>query len=216
MYTISQILYKDILAIHSLSVPPGRVTCITGESGTGKTTFLKLLNRLISPDRGEIYFNGTPLSEIDPVILRRQAVMLPQVPPMFAGNVRDNLQIGLFFAGKPPAPEEKMHRMLAQLGLKKELEDDPGKFSGGEKQRLALARVLLADPPVMLLDEPSASLDEGTGHAVISRVVATSREAGKTLVMVTHSLAIAREFADYLVTLKPGRPAGIREAAWTV
>jgi putative ABC transport system ATP-binding protein len=216
MFNIYNIRYKDILEIDNLSLPPERVTCITGESGSGKTTLLKLLNRLISPDRGEITFGGRPLTEIDPVALRRQAVMLPQVPSVFAGNVRDNLQVGLLFAEKPPATEESMLQVLEQLSLKKGLSDDPEKFSGGERQRLALARVLLADPPVLLLDEPSASLDEGTEHTVISRLVAIAGARAKTLVMVTHSGAIAREFADYLVELNPGRPAGIRRATWTV
>jgi len=214
MFNIEKIRYKDILAINSLAIPSQRVTCITGESGSGKTTLLKLLNRLSSPDRGEIFFDGTALADISPVSLRRQAVMLPQVPPVFTGNVRDNLQIGLVFAEKPSATEESMRLVLEQVTLKKELDDDPGKFSGGEKQRLALARVLLADPPVMLLDEPSASLDEGTADAVISRLVATARERRKTLVMVTHSRVIAQKFADYLVVLDSGRPAGIREAIW--
>lgn len=100
MFVLKNVKYKDILNIEELHIPPRKITVITGKSGTGKTTLLKMLNKLISPDSGEIFFKGTPLKEIDSVELRRKVVMLPQFPVVFPGNVKENLILGLKFSGK--------------------------------------------------------------------------------------------------------------------
>ncbi|ABQ46750.1 ABC transporter related [Thermotoga petrophila RKU-1] len=204
MFVLKNVKYKDILNIEELHIPPRKITVITGKSGTGKTTLLKMLNKLISPDSGEIFFKGTPLKEIDSVELRRKVVMLPQFPVVFPGNVKENLILGLKFSGKKIPHDEELRNILKFVMLEKDLNDDPEKFSGGEKQRLALARVLLMDPEVLLLDEPTSSLDEKTGIEIIKKVSNFAKNREKTLVIVTHNPEL-KKFADVLIELKNGR-----------
>lgn len=205
MFTLKDVTYRDIVDIPHLDIPSGKVTCIVGRSGSGKTTTLRMLNRMISPDTGTILYKGTPISEIDPVRLRRQVVMLPQTPVMFDGTIRDNLLIGLEFSEREPVPDDALHRVLEIMDLRKELEDDAATLSGGEKQRVALGRILVMRPAAALLDEPSSALDEGTERAVIGRLADAARERGVTVVMVTHSRPLAEAVADHLVEIEAGR-----------
>lgn len=205
MFTLKDVTYRDIVDIPHLDIPSGKITCIVGRSGSGKTTTLRMLNRMISPDTGTIIYKGTPISEIDPVRLRRQVVMLPQTPVMFDGTIRDNLLIGLEFSEREPVPDDALRRVLEIMDLRKELEDDAATLSGGEKQRVALGRILVMRPDAALLDEPSSALDEGTERAVIGRLADAARERGVTVVMVTHSRPLAEAVADHLVEIEAGR-----------
>lgn len=205
MFTLKDVTYRDIVDIPHLDIPSGKVTCIVGRSGSGKTTTLRMLNRMISPDTGTILYKGTPISEIDPVRLRRQVVMLPQTPVMFDGTIRDNLLIGLEFSEREPVPDDALRRVLEIMDLRKKLDDDAATLSGGEKQRVALGRILVMRPDAALLDEPSSALDEGTERAVIGRLADAARERGVTVVMVTHSRPLAEAVADHLVEIEAGR-----------
>lgn len=211
MFSLRDVRYKDILDIPHLEIPEGQVTCIVGKSGSGKTTLMRLLNRMISPDAGTITYNGTPVTDIDPIELRRRVVMLPQSPVMFDGTIRDNLLKGREFAGKPMVDDDILHRIMDVMDLKKDLDGDAATLSGGEKQRVALGRVLAMRPEVALLDEPSSALDQGTEDTIMARLVAGAREYGVTLVIVTHSRALAKAIAQNLIEMEGGRviqPAG--------
>jgi putative ABC transport system ATP-binding protein len=164
-----------------------------------------MLNNLVSPEKGSVYYKGENVAGLDPVELRRSVVMLPQNPVVFPGSVADNLMIAREFAGKSPAKDEALAGILKTVKLQKKLSDDPTEFSGGEKQRLALARVLLLEPEALLLDEPSSALDERTEGEVIGSVVDFVRRRRLTLVMVVHSRELAMRFADTLVTVKNGK-----------
>ena len=204
MFRLEAVSYKNILAIEQLTLPGNKVTCIIGESGSGKTTLLRLLNKMVSPDSGEIYYQNIPLSAIPAIELRRKVVMLQQLPVIFPGSVGENLLAGLKFAEKPPASAEKLYETLALVHLRKELNNSAEKLSGGEKQRLALGRILLLKPDVMLLDEPSAGLDEETEQLIINSLVTFSRQNHKTLIMVTHAKQVARDYAQYLIEVHNG------------
>lgn len=204
LFELKGVKYKNILNIDYLNIPDNMVTCIVGESGSGKTTLLRHLNNLISPDSGQILYKGRDIESIDPIKLRRQVVMAPQTPVIFPGNVRHNLIIGLLFSEKPMVSDDKLKRYMGIVHLYKGLGEDTAKFSGGEKQRLCLARVLLLEPEVLLLDEPSSALDEDTEHLVIGRIVEYAKDDGKTVVMVTHSKAVAQQYGDVIVTVDKG------------
>jgi putative ABC transport system ATP-binding protein len=204
MFTLIDVQYKDILDIKSLNIKKNKVTCIVGESGSGKTTLLKLLNKLISCDRGEIFYNGENIREINSVQLRREVVMLSQAPAIFKGSIKDNLLIGLQFAEKPLVTDERLNNVLKLVRLDKDLLEDADKLSGGEKQRLAIGRVLLLEPEVLLLDEPSSALDEDTEHILVEALVKFAKENQKTLIMVTHSKKVANQYSDDMIEIKKG------------
>lgn len=203
MFVLKSVKVKEIIYIDNLEIQTGKVTCIVGPSGSGKSTILRLLNHLASPDFGEVLFKNTPLNEMNPIELRRQVVMAAQTPVIFSGTVEDNLQIGLKLAEKEPASEPDMKQVLQMVRLNKELSKEASDLSGGEKQRVALARILLMKPDVVLLDEPSSALDDETANLVISSVVETVKKAGNTLVMITHDMELANELADEIIDISP-------------
>ncbi|AOY74980.1 ABC transporter ATP-binding protein [Clostridium formicaceticum] len=204
MFLLKEVKYKDILDIKKLTIKKHKVTCIVGESGSGKTTLLKLLNKLISCDYGEIFYENQSLKEINSVDLRRNVVMLPQYPAIFGGSIKDNLLIGLKFSEKQPISDDKLFQVLEVVKLNKKLDEDAEKLSGGEKQRIALARVILMEPEVLLLDEPSSALDEDTEHIIIDALVNYTKQNNKTLIMVTHSKKVANDFSDEIIEIKKG------------
>jgi putative ABC transport system ATP-binding protein len=204
-FTLTDIRFKDVLDIDSLQIDACRVSAIVGPSGGGKTTLLRILNRMSSPDSGQVLFFGEPVEQKDPVQLRRRVIMLTQMPVIFPGTVRENLLIGSRLAEKQEPAAEDIQAIMRRVGLDKDLSTDAAQLSGGEKQRLALARVMLMDPEVLLLDEPSASLDEETEARVFDLVTEFCRERCKTLVMVTHSEKGFTGYYDCLIRIRDGK-----------
>ncbi|RQD67349.1 MAG: ATP-binding cassette domain-containing protein [Tindallia sp. MSAO_Bac2] len=201
MFEFKNVTYKDILHIKSLSIQEHAITSIVGQSGSGKTTFLRLLNKLNSYDQGEIRYRNKPLDQLNSIELRREVVMLPQTPAIFNGSIKENLLIGLTFSEKPSVSDEKLLEILELIQLKKELHQDTDKLSGGEKQRIALGRMILMEPEVLLLDEPSSALDDVTENIIIEALVNYTKRNRKTMVMVTHSRSIARQFSDVIIEI---------------
>lgn len=205
LFLLSKVKSKDILDIQHLEIAEGKITCLVGQSGSGKTTLLKLLNKMISPDSGVVKLRGKDIEEIDSIALRREVVMLSQTPAIYPGNIRDNLLIGLRFAEQEEVSDEKLKEVLQYHELDKSLDDPVDNMSGGEKQRLALARLFLLDAKVILLDEPSSALDDGTEKSVMEGLAAYVRENQKSLIIVTHSKALVEYIADNLVEIQEGR-----------
>lgn len=203
MFEFNQVVYQNILSIDSLKIERKHVTCIVGQSGGGKTTFLRLLAKLISPTSGDILYDGKSLETLDSLTYRQSVVMMSQKPPLFEGTIRDNFVRTLSFHQKP-VWEDQLLNVLTIVQLDKPLETPVSTLSGGEAQRVALARVLLLDPDVILLDEPSSALDEATEAQLIETVVEYVKEGQKTLIMVTHSKAMARRHGDRIVTIHQG------------
>ncbi|WP_163537913.1 ABC transporter ATP-binding protein [Gracilibacillus sp. YIM 98692] len=199
MFTVNGLIYKNILHIDKLEIPDHKIICLFGESGSGKSTLLKMFNQMLSPDDGEITYKSQPIQEFPSVELRREVVMLGQDPIVFDETVRENLQKGLEFAERELEDDQTLIKMLGKLKLDKSLDEDASKLSGGEKQRIALARVLLMKAEVYLMDEPTSALDENTEHLVMDVFTEFIRTHQKTAVMVTHSKEVAEKYADQVV-----------------
>jgi putative ABC transport system ATP-binding protein len=204
-FQLEDVRFKGVLNIESLRIEACRVSAIVGPSGGGKTTLLRILNRMTTPDTGRVLFFGQSIEQMDPVHLRRRVVMLTQMPVIFAGTVRENLLIGSRLAEKEEPEDGAIAAIMSRVGLGKDLSADAARLSGGEKQRLALARVMLMDPQVMLLDEPSASLDEQTEIRIFDLVTEFCRERCKTLIMVTHSEKGFTGYYDILIRIREGK-----------
>jgi len=207
MFKLTNIKFKNILDIKEIDLDKSIVTAILGSSGGGKTTFLKLLNNMITADQGKITYRGKDIESYDPVALRREVVMLPQDPVIFKGTIRDNFKITEEIAENGISNNLNYEELLEKVSLTQNLGDNAEKLSGGEKQRLALARVMLLEPEVLLLDEPSSSLDKITEEKIIEMVVDYVRQNDRTLIMVTHSPDIAEKFADRIIKIEAGKIA---------
>ncbi|WP_318582849.1 ABC transporter ATP-binding protein [Bacillus paranthracis] len=201
MFILKDVTYKDILHIPYLQIQKEKITCIIGESGSGKSTLLRMLNDLQSPTSGTIEYNGKLISDYPPIQLRRDVVMLGQTPPIFDGTIKDNLLMGLRLSEKNFPNDDILQSALKIVSLEKNLEDNANSLSGGEKQRLAFARIVLMDPPVYLLDEPTSALDSDTERRVMKQFTTLAREKNKTVIFITHSQQLPEEIADDIIEI---------------
>jgi putative ABC transport system ATP-binding protein len=204
IFRFSDVRYRDIIEIDELTINKG-VTILLGASGGGKTTLLRMLNKMISPTKGQIFFMGELLAKIESVQLRRKVMMLSQNPVVFPGTVRDNLAIAFEFQDKIKPNDDALDDMLSCIQLNKKLDDGVINLSGGEKQRLALGRLLLLEPEVYLFDEPSSSLDDDTEDLIIRMLSMHVEKQGQSIVMVTHSKRIAEKYADVILEISEGK-----------
>lgn len=204
MFKLKDIKFKNILDIENLEIHENVVTIVKGESGSGKSTMLKLLNNIVSPDSGVVMYNGVDVNDINPITLRRDVIMQSQFPNIFPGNVRENLNIIFTLRGEEGLDDEKLLKALEIVNLKKDLTDDAQNLSGGEKTRLSIARLFLVEPEVFLLDEPGASLDSKTEEILMNNVISEIKKRNKTLIFISHS-DNPEMIADEIITMKNGK-----------
>jgi putative ABC transport system ATP-binding protein len=197
---------KILVQDANFEVCRGEVLAIAGPSGSGKTSLLRLLNRLDEPSTGTVFVEGADYRDIEPRELRRKLGMVTQRPYLFPGTVADNLRFGPAQRGQTLLPEA-IEELLAQVALKGYAERNVANLSGGEAQRVSVARTLANSPLVLLLDEPTSSLDEAAKLEVESTIRKVVHDQGLTCVMVTHDLAQAARMAGRALLLESGRIA---------
>lgn len=185
-----------------MKINEGLITTLVGASGSGKTTLLRLLNRMTTPTSGRITYKGRNLEELDPVEHRRKVSMLSQTPLIFDGTVEDNLQIGLQLTEKKPVSSNQLMAVMETVLLEKTLKTDVQKLSGGEKQRLALARILLLEPEVYLLDEPTSALDEESELLVMDRFFQAVQKTEGSVIMISHSKILADVYSEQQIIIQ--------------
>ncbi len=190
-----------VLDAVSAGIPVG-ATAVVGPSGSGKSTLLRLLNRLADPDSGEIDYRGRPLADYDPLALRREVSLVPQLPALLEGTVESNLRYAADLAGR----ELDVARCLRLAGLGPEFaERDVARLSVGEQQRAMLGRALAQGPDVLLLDEPTSALDHVARDAIEAALAELRRELEISIVLVSHDPEQARRLSDWVLRLEAGR-----------
>ncbi|MDX1615507.1 MAG: phosphate ABC transporter ATP-binding protein [Candidatus Promineifilaceae bacterium] len=188
----------------SVAVSRGDVVAVVGPSGAGKSRFLRLLNRLDEPTTGTVWLAGHDYRSVPPAELRRRVGLVAQRPYLFPGTVADNLRFGPRQRGERLRDEE-LERLLAGLALAGYAQRSVEGLSGGEAQRVALARTLANRPEVLLLDEPTSALDEAAVHEVETLLLGLLRERGLTCLLVSHDADQARRLADWAIVMDNGR-----------
>jgi len=184
-------------------IPAAGITVVSGPSGAGKTTLLRLCNRLEVPDSGTVCYRGQALDELDPLVLRHRVGMVFQRPTPFPGTVADNLAVA-----HPDAGPEELGAALTRVALDPGLlGQDARTLSGGELQRMCLARTLVTQPETLLLDEPTSALD-AEPKQVFETTARDLAGQGITIIWVTHDDAQARRVADRIYQLRDGRLSG--------
>ncbi len=188
----------------SVQVEKGDIVAIVGPSGAGKSSFLRLINRLDEPTAGTVWLEKTDYRTLPTQNLRRRVGMVMQSPYLFPGTVAENIQFGPRQRGDE-LPTEIVQQLLEQVGLAKYGTRDVSNLSGGEAQRVSLARTLANSPEILLLDEPTSALDEATQRGVEDLIMSIICERGLTCLIVTHDTQQAARMATHMMVLEAGR-----------
>jgi tungstate transport system ATP-binding protein len=196
---------RTVLDVDRLDIQIGTITGLIGPNGSGKSTLMRILALLEQPAAGQITFQGQPLTKV-PLDLRRQVTMLSQEPYLLKRSVQANVSYGLKLRGISDT-RQQVSRALEKVGL------DPKRFaqrswrelSGGEAQRVALAARLVLKPQVLLLDEPTASVDRETSGLIRHAALDARNRWGTTLIIISHQLTWLRQIADRILSMDYGR-----------
>lgn len=206
-------IYKDrtVLDVQELEIQRGEVLGLVGPSGAGKSTLLRMLGFLESSSSGQLYFNDR-LCDGDwpPLAERRKVTMLFQDPHLLRRTVYDNVEYGLKLRGNKNG-RELVNEMIRKLGLSDLSAAKARTLSGGEAQRVALARSLVLEPEVLLLDEPTSNLDPYNINLIEEMISRVNREQEMTIVIVTHNIFQARRLADRVGLLMYGKLVEVGE-----
>lgn len=198
-------LGRTVLADVSLAFESGNTYSILGPSGAGKTTLLRLLNRLEEPTTGALWYRGQRYTDVAPVMLRRKVAMVSQVPVVFPGTVRDNLLTPLRLQHGKIEDADGLTAAFQLAGLDGTFAGrDGARLSVGEKQRVCIARALMTQPEILLLDEPTAALDPTAARRLIESIADLNRRTGLTVIMVSHQPEQARVAGGEVILLVGG------------
>ena len=191
----------------SFEVNQGDKIAIIGASGAGKTSLLRLLNRLSSPTQGKIYLETISLTQIPVIRLRQQVILVPQEPKLLGMTVKEALIYPLQLQALATAEiHQRLDTWLDRLRIPQEwLERHELQLSLGQRQLIAIARALIMQPKILLLDEPTSALDIGTANHLLTVLDRLVREYNLTILMVNHQLELIQNFADRLLYLTAGQ-----------
>ncbi len=186
------------------SFPKGQITTLVGPSGAGKSTLLKLCNGLLSPDSGKIFINNHNINSYEPVELRRVVGIALQSAPMVRGTVMGNLTLPRELQGKSLTEKEAVE-LLVDVGLGADfLYRSTYDLSGGQRQKVSIARTLVNRPQILLLDEITSSLDHKSTQEIEDLIIKINRKYGATMIWITHNLQQAIEVGDYTWVMMDG------------
>ena len=195
---------KSILKEITVSLTENCITGIIGPSGSGKSTFLRLVNKLISPTKGTIHYKGIDLADFSPRELRKEIGLVQQRPYLFNGTVRENLEYGPKI-WDIKYDQDQLESLLKKVSLTSDfLNRNVEELSGGEQQRVSLARTLANKPKIILADEPTSSLDIVSEEIIEETLNKLCKEGGVKIIIVTHSLEQTKRLTQQLLFLKDG------------
>jgi len=201
LFNLENVSYKDIVNYENIEIPAG-TTFICGESGCGKSTLLKLLNGVISPTCGIIYYKGEDISEIDPIELRREVLLVSQSAYLFDNKtIKENFIEYYSYLNLEQPTEQQINKYLSICCINLPIESDCTVLSGGEKQRVFLAINLSLNPQVLMLDEPTSALDDRTADTLLENIKSYCEKHKISTVIISHDQSIAFKYADRIFTL---------------
>lgn len=201
LFSISNVNFKKILKYPFIDIKENTVTFICGRSGTGKSTLLKLLNASVSPDSGEILYQGKPIDHYDTIMLRREVLLVSQNTYLFEGTIENNFEEFYRYRELNPPHSDIIHRFLKIC-----LADFPAnancyEMSGGERQRVFIGICLSFMPKVLMLDEPTSALDEQTSKVLMQNLKDYCKENKITLIVINHNRLLTEQYADEMISL---------------
>jgi len=204
--SLSQVVFQSMIRYPDIKIPKGKTTFIHGPSGCGKSTLLKLINGTISPDSGEIVFNGNNIDDIDTIKLRRDILLVSQSVFLFSGTIEENFKKYYEYRDQETPSKEHMEKFLQICRAEFPLETRCETMSGGERQRVYIAIFLSFMPEVLMLDEPTSALDNTSSDIIMSNIKNFSDDNDMTTIVVSHYLPLAQKYGDNIIALERSRP----------
>lgn len=198
---------KKIVENINLEIDDNSITCLIGESGGGKTTILKMINRLIETSSGKITINNQDIAKQDPIKLRRRIGYVIQQTGLFPHmTIRDNIAIILKMTEEKEKVDERVNELMHMVGLdpNEYLDRYPSELSGGQQQRVGIARAFATDPEIILMDEPFSALDPVTRSSLQDELLKIQNKTKKTIIFVTHDMDEAIKIADKIAIINDG------------
>ena len=196
---------RKVLQVDALDIQPGETLTVVGPNGAGKSTLLLALARLLKPSRGEIVYQGKSLQQWDELDYRRHISFVFQSPLLMDMTVEQNVALGLKFRGTPQdETRERVGKWMKQLGVESLAKRRAGQLSGGEAQRVSLARAFVLEPELLLLDEPFAALDPPTHAKLLDDLSSLLKQDHRTAVFVTHNLREATHLSHRIAVVVGG------------
>ena len=197
----------DILTEISCEISGGEFIALVGPSGAGKTSLMRLLNRLIDPTQGAIYFEGLDISQIPVIQLRQQVMLVNQEPRLLGMTVQEAISYPLLLRGLTPNQvQQSIGQWLERLQIPLDwLDRTELQLSVGQRQRVAIVRALVTQPKILLLDEPTSALDLGQASRLLTQLANLAQQKQMTILMSNHQLDLVQEFCSRVISLNQGR-----------
>ena len=196
LFQASNLTCQGNLIYNNIKIEKGKVNFIVGESGCGKSTFLKTLNNFISPVAGDLFYNGKPIEEYDPITLRREVSLVSQEPFLYDESILENFNT-FYSLREAPVPDKEYISYITDLcSVNVPLDQNASTLSGGERQRVYISIFLSFCPKVILFDEPTSALDEKNSHRIMNNIIEFCKKKDIDIVIVSHDKTIVEEFCE--------------------
>ena len=205
LFSLKNVKYKDILTYPNINLPKDAASFVCGESGSGQSTLLRLLNGVDSPSFGEITYLEKNIEDYDPILLRQEALLVGQSVYLFDMPIKECFDEYYSYRGLEKPCESYINKFLNICSINLPLDCNCQVLSGGERQRVFIAINLSLAPKVLMMDEPTSALDDKNANALMENIRAYCGENDITLIVVSHDKSIAKKYADNIVTLSGGR-----------
>ena len=196
LFKASNLTYKANLTYNDVKIVQGKINFIVGDSGSGKSTFLKFLNGSINPASGELLYKGTGIDEYDPIALRREVSLVSAEPFLFDESILDNFKTFYELRQLPMPKSDYISYIMELCSVNVPLDQNTYTLSSGERQRVYIAIFLSLCPKVILLDEPTSALDDKNSHKVMENIINFCKEKNIDVVIVSHDKNIVEEFCE--------------------
>lgn len=194
--------FANIIKYPPIEIEEKKATFICGDSGSGKSTFLKLLNGTISPTSGDIFYFGRNINTMDTIQLRKEVMLCGQSVFLFDGTIRENFKEFYEYRGLKSPDEKTIKTFLSLCNANFLIDSNCSFMSGGERQRVYIALFLSFKPNVLMLDEPTSALDTANAEILLNNIKKFCMENDMTLIVVSHDSKLTQKFADRIITIE--------------
>lgn len=194
--------FENFLHYPDICIAPHTVTFVSGRSGCGKSTLFKLLNGSVSPSQGSIFYQDMPIAAMDKISLRRKILLAKQIPYLFRGTILDNYKTFHAYHESPCPDNEAILSFLKLCCIPADINASCDTMSGGEQQRVFLSIALSLSPEVLLLDEPTASLNQELAHQLLVNIIAFTKQHKINLLVISHDMTLQAAYAENVIDLE--------------